>query len=254
MTQQCSFPYKNFVKPLEISISPGRLGLYDDLAGGNLEKALQLYCWNTSLSQAFYWPLQAFEVTLRNAMADCIADNHGDDWYERIASFSTSRRTSVSDETKQIDKAKEKLDKDGIGYGHDAIVAAVSFGFWAGLLKEEYKANLWEPHIQHILPMIGRKEAFEKTQYVKDLRNNIAHYEPIIVFMPKANKRELFRDYKLILKLIRWICPDTAQWVEHHSAANFFAVWNCCPDFLGAAKLTTAAEGAEGDSQKWRWA
>jgi len=27
-------------------------------------------------------------------------------------------------------------------------------------------------------------------------------YEPILVFLPRENKRELFKDYKLILKLI----------------------------------------------------
>lgn len=253
MTQQCSFPYKKFLQPLETSVSPGRLALYENLAGGNLEDALKLYCWNTGLSQSFYWPLQAFEVTLRNAMADRMADAHGDQWYEKIATFSSSRRTTLSDEIKRIGKAKEKLDKDGIAYGHDAIVAAISFGFWTGLLKEEYKTKLWDPLFSNILPMIPLKEAFEKTHQIKDIRNSVAHYEPIIVFLPSANKRELFRDYKLILKLIRWICPDTAHWVEHHSAANFFAVWNTCPDFFNAPKLSTANPGEEADPQKWRF-
>jgi len=257
MTKQCGFPYKNFVTPLEKSLSPGRLDLYERLAknagADQLENALQLYCWNTSLSQAFYWPVQSFEITLRNAMADAIADAYGDNWYEDIASFSSSRRSVDSDEIKQVKKAQEKLDKDGLAYGHDTIVAAISFGFWAGLLKGEYKAKLWDPLFSKFLPMIGLKEAFEKTHHVKDLRNNIAHYEPIIVFLPSSNHRELFKDYKLILKLIRWICPDTAHWVEFHSAANFYSAWNSCPDFLKVARLSSKVEGGEADSQNWKW-
>lgn len=249
---QCTFPYKNFVKPLEKSLSLGRLELYEKLADNKVHDALKLYCWNADLSQALYWPLHAFEVTLRNAMADSIADAYGDDWYERIPTFSTSRRTIQSEEEKRVDNAKEKLDKNGIKYGHDAIVAAITFGFWTGLLKEEYKLKLWDPLFSTIFPMIGLKEAFEKAYYIKDLRNNIAHYEPIIVF-PKGDKRELFRDYKLILKLLRWICPQTAEWVEHHSADKFFTAWNSCPEFFNISKLKVDNEGAEFDSQNWRW-
>ncbi len=132
MTDPCSFPYKNFVKSLEISLSPGRLELYEELAGGKLIDALQLYCWNTKLSQSLYWPLHAFEVGLRNAMADRIADAYGDDWYEHIATFSSSRRQAAIDEVLHVEKAKRKLDEDGLAYGHDAIVAAISLGFWLG--------------------------------------------------------------------------------------------------------------------------
>lgn len=251
MTQQCIFPYKSFVGALEASISPGRLELYENLAGGGLEQALQLYCWNTGLSQALYWPLHAFEITLRNAMADAMADKYGNDWYEHIASFSGSKRQNVSEEIEHLDKAKRKLDAERISYGHDAIVAAISFGFWAGLLKGEYKAKLWDPLFSNIFQMINREEAFKKVYQIKALRNNLAHYEPVLVFMPSRNKRELFKDYKLILKLIRWICTDTAQWVEFHSSAPFFEAWNKCPEFFGMAKLTVTNPGEEADSNKW---
>jgi hypothetical protein len=257
MPKQCSFPYTKFVNPLEKSISLGRLELYENLAKKagktELQHALQLYCWNTSLSQALYWPLHAFEITLRNAMADAIWEAHGDDWFEDIASFSSSRRTFDSDEVKRVIKAKEKLDRDGIPYTHDNIVAAISLGFWTGLLKGEYKAQLWDPLFSQFLQMIDLKEAFEKTHQIKSLRNNIAHYEPIIVFLPRNNHRELYKDYKVILKLIRWICPDTAQWVEYHSAANFLATWNSCPDFLQVFRLSSRVEGGEGDSLNWKW-
>jgi len=55
---------------------------------------------------------------------------------------------------------------------------------------------------------------------------NLAHYEPIIVFRGTGNKRELFKDYKQIVRPVRWICPETAKWIEHHSADKFFADWN----------------------------
>ncbi len=254
MTAKCIFPYKKYEASLEKSVSAGRLELYESLANtGRLEDGLMLHCWNTNLSQALYWPLQAFEITLRNAMADRIADKYGDDWYDHLPTLSSSGRTSESTEVKRIAKAKEKLDKEGVSYGHDAIVAASSFGFWAGLLKEEYKAKLWDPLFSDFWAMIQLKEAFEKTQYIKDLRNNVAHYEPIIVFRGKRNKRELFKDYKLIVKLIKWICPETAEWIEHHSADKFFVAWNSCPDFFEVARLKVSEGGSANDSKYWNW-
>src|ERR1700722_8973927 len=101
---QCKFPYKAFVRSLEVTVSPGRLELFERLAGGNLEDGLRLYCWNTGLSQALYWPLHAFEISLRNSMADRIADAYGDHWYENVASFSSSRRPTPSEEVQRVQK------------------------------------------------------------------------------------------------------------------------------------------------------
>ena len=251
---QCDFPYtKNVLQSLETTLSPGRLALYEKLSAGNLEDALKLYCWNIGLSQTLYWPLHVFEVTLRNAMADQMYDTYADDWYEKIASFSNSRSRKENDEAVHVIKAKRKLDEDGFTYGHDKIVAAISLGFWLGLLKLEYKDKLWDPLFSKIFPMLEREEVFRKVNQIKRLRNNVAHHEPILVFLPKGDKRELFRDYKVILKMIRWICPDTAYWVEYHSSLDFFTAWNCCPPVLAMPKLTVTKPGQESNSQLWHF-
>lgn len=250
----CTFQFsKQMLESLETSLSPGRLALYEDLAGGQSEDALRLYCWNVGMSQALYWPLHAFEVSLRNSMADRIADAYGDDWYEKVASFSNSRSPKPNDEAAHVDKAKRKLDDEGLLYGHDNIVAAISLGFWQGLLKAEYKETLWNPLFSKIFQLIDREETYKKVNQLKRLRNNVAHYEPILVFLPKRDKRELFKDYKVILKMIRWICSDTAQWVEFHSSANFFSAWNSCPPTFGMPKMTVNNAGDEVNSQLWRF-
>ncbi len=254
VAHHCVFSYtNNMLKSLETTLSPGRLALYEKLAGGNQEVALKLYCWNLGLCQSLYWPLHAFEVSLRNAMADLMADQYRDDWYEQIASFSTSRSPKPNNEAAQVEKTKRKLDEDGLAYGHDNIVAATSLGFWQGLLKLEYQDKLWRPLFSNIFEMIDREETYRKVNQIKRLRNNVAHYEPVFVFLPKVEKRVLFKDYKLMLKMIRWICPNTAQWVEYHSSGNFFAAWNYCPEFFGMPKLFVANSGEETNSQLWKF-
>ena len=49
---------------------------------GNNEKAFRLYTWNTAISGAFYGPLQALEVALRNAMHRQLARRYGTAWYD----------------------------------------------------------------------------------------------------------------------------------------------------------------------------
>lgn len=247
----CAFPYsKAYVDSLEVTLSPGRLHLYRKYAADDDVEALKLYCWNTCLSQAFYWPLHAFEVSLRNAMADRMYEEYGEDWYERIDSFKRGRGNN--EEVEHLNKAKRKLDLDGLAYGHDNIVAAISMGFWEGLLKVEYEEKLWKPLFSTIFPT-DRSEAFRKVNQIKRLRNNVAHHEPVFVFLPKGDKRLLYKDYKLVLKLIRWICEDTADWIEYHSSGQFFKIWNGAPACIGAPKLTTQTEKDESNSRRWQF-
>ena len=251
-TQQCSFSYTaSVVDALDITLSPGRLYLYQKFAEYNDTDALRLYCWNTTLSQILYWPLHTAEISLRNAMADLMFNTFGDDWYDRISTF--HKKQSVhNDEVEHIEKAKRKLNHAGLPHGHDNIVAAVSLGFWEGLLEDGYEKTLWDPLFSAIFP-ISRTEAFRKVNQIKRLRNNIAHHEPIFVFLPSGDTRLLYLDYKLILKIIRWICPETAQWTEYHSSRDFFMTWNAGLNCLRIPQLNIQNSGEEANSQKWRF-
>jgi hypothetical protein len=51
---------------LESLLSADRLGSYGTRPA--TRETLQLYVWNTALAAAFYGPLQALEIALRNAL------------------------------------------------------------------------------------------------------------------------------------------------------------------------------------------
>jgi len=248
----CTFQYsKPFITSLEVTLSAGRLHLYRQFASEDDIEALKLYCWNTSLSQVLYWPLHAIEVSLRNAMADRMFEEYGEDWFEKIDTF--KRRRGENEEVEHVEKAKRKLDKIGLEHGHDNIIAAISMGFWEGLLKDEYAQKLWQPLFSQIFPT-DRNEAFKKVNQVKRLRNSVAHHEPIFVHVSRRrDKRLLYKDYKLILKLIRWICGDTAQWIEFHVSQEFFSTWNGAPDCISMPKITVADARNEGNSRFWQF-
>jgi len=249
----CNYPFTAAISAsIENAISPARLALYQEQSHGSKDDALVLYCWNMSLCQALYWPLHALEVVLRNAMAEKIKSAHGISWYEDLTQFSTARKNKAVKENDQIRKAKEKLDDGNRPYNHDNIVAASTLGFWHGLLKLEYETHLWKPLFEDLLEVNDREEAWKKINQLKRLRNTVAHYEPIFVWQNK-NKRELYREYKMMLKITRWICPETAAWVEAHCSENFFNAWNCAPASINVLPLTVAEIGTEANSAVWQF-
>jgi hypothetical protein len=173
MPHKCNYPLTPAIAAaIESAISPARLALYLEQSKGTKEDALVLYCWNTALCQAFYSPLHALEIVLRNAMGDKILSAHGATWYEDLTLFSASKKAKAVKETEQMRKAKEKLDDSGRPCNHDNIVAASTLGFWHGLLKSEYETALWEPLFKELLEVNDREEAWKKINQLKRLRNN----------------------------------------------------------------------------------
>ena len=60
---------------LRRAISPSRLRRYESLANGDGALAVQLYHWNTALSESLHGPLQGLEITLRNAVNERLIFN-----------------------------------------------------------------------------------------------------------------------------------------------------------------------------------
>lgn len=254
----CDFDFsKQQVESLEASLSPGRMQLYRKFASDDDKEALKLYCWNNSLSQSLFWPLHGLEISLRNAMADRLFNRYGADWYDQLEALKKGK-PGRNDEADKVDKLKESLLKDGEVIGHDSIVAGISFGFWEGLLKVEYELLLWkEAEMFSELFPVNRNEAFRTINQIKRLRNNVAHHEPIFVHWPSKEFRELYRDFKKIIRVARWICPDTATWIEHHATQDFFYAWNSAPKWLAVRQdlrvKNMPTSGLEAESDNWCW-
>jgi hypothetical protein len=66
----------------------------------------------------------------------------------------------------------------------DAIVADLSAGFWTALLAGRYDVPFsWRYNLARVLPKepkLTRAEASKKCDALRELRNRIAHHEPIL--------------------------------------------------------------------------
>ena len=106
--------------------------------GGDLEQALALYEWNSSVAAAFFEVLGHFEVLLRNALHEQLTIWHTsrgrtDAWYD-------DRRGLLDEHSRDdIAKAREKLRRSHETEVPGKMLAELGFGFWRYLLDKRYE-------------------------------------------------------------------------------------------------------------------
>lgn len=177
-------------------------------AGGDLNKALDLYERNARLAEAFYTPLQCMEICFRNALNDQLVTKYGADWF---------RPGKVAFANDAIEKIKAVIDelnslKKPITVG--AVVAELSFGFWVALIGPRYDASIWRQSLYLALMENGRRMKRDRSHgrfnRLRRFRNRIAHHEPIFL-------NDLANAHAEIIEAISWMCPNTAAWTLLHS-------------------------------------
>lgn len=201
----------DILEALERTLSLDRLSTYRAVMA-TPEMALHLYAWNTAVSAAFYGPLQALEVALRNAFHQALVPVYGLHWYDNPLAGLTPVACA------RIAEAKQKLQDNRKPVTPPGVVAELSFGFWERLLSRgpggnrNYEVTLWRPALHRAFPYARRPrtEVHRPLPGLRDLRNRIAHHEPIFA-------HDLAADYRTILDVIGWMCPDTRDWVAYHS-------------------------------------
>lgn len=188
------------------SLSKIRLAPYDELTRDE-GRSLRLYEWNIEVSAACYATLHVVEVCLRNAIHDQLTRWHQDQGYQRCwlddpGGLLDQRRRS------DVTTAKSRLKHKGKTITPDAIVAELSFGFWRYLLSARYEWTLWMPAVRHGFPHVNRRrELAAPVERLHNLRNRLAHHEPI-------HGRNLVGDHFDMMSVLGAICPHTFGWAR----------------------------------------
>ena len=189
------------------ALSPGRFQTYITAAGGDEERALRLYRWNSRISPAWMPDLALIEIALRNAIHDTLAHGTGHaDWWNHLALDNKTER-SIDDAVQRITREHGQVTP-----GH--IVADLSLGNWVRLLGTggrkhgmavDYFKTLWRPHLAHRFPTAAsRQDMHRRVEELRILRNRIAHHEPLLTTDLAAHQRTA-------LTLLRIISPVLAD-------------------------------------------
>lgn len=171
-------------------------------------RTLGAFRWHQAVSVELFGLVGIVELALRTTINEQMQGWHresfGDGlWFDRAGDFLDIH--GVQD----IEVARSRLRAKRREATSDRLVAELNFGFWRYLLSNRYRTILWPtlrrgfPHI----PTGSEKTLFSRVGRIHDLRNRIAHHEPIF-------GRRLDLDHRDCLLVLGAVCPVTAQWAE----------------------------------------
>lgn len=198
-------------------MTPARMNRYLFACRGNTRKAMTLYRKNLQLTQELFTIISCFEVALRNAIDVTVAQTLGNDWLKNAAAaggvFDNARCRITRDNI-----------KDAIGklhvYSHHKLVAELGFGFWRYMFAQN-QFNATGRMVLRVFPskpvstpaiQYNNTYIFKQLAQLNDIRNRMAHHEPIC-FLPQEpvkNTNYPRQHYNLILQLFQWMQIDEA--------------------------------------------
>jgi len=94
------------------------------------------------------------------------------------------------------------------------VVAGLTFHFWVSLHENKYRDSIWTPHLHKVWPKgENLKRVHKDLLKIRDLRNRIAHHEPI--FNDKWQSRAV-----VIRQRFLQLSPEKATWYDERFQAS----------------------------------
>lgn len=195
---------------LEQFLSEERLNKYLKYTDNDIKLAIKLYELNIEISQSLYLPLNYFEVFLRNYCNNKLVKEINNSWLNSNILFGNNKEkeklTFKKIEEVKLRIIKHKKENNILNYipNNNDIVSNLDLGFWTNLFCANYENTIWAPYLKHIFVGFQRKDLFKIINTIRELRNRIFHYEPIIF-----NQQYLEEQYNNIIAIIGFISNDT---------------------------------------------
>ncbi|MFI5194594.1 MAG: Abi family protein [Chitinophagales bacterium] len=197
-------------------MAEARMERYRFACNGNPQKAMVLFRKNLKLSRELFTVISCFEIALRNSIDTHYTKTLGNHWLRNAAvpgSVFDNRHCRLTQIN--INDAIRKLD---LAYTHYKLVAELGFGFWRYLFAHQ-QFRACGSTLLKILPAKPRTTAafqynhtfvFNRLRSINDLRNRIAHHEPICFLPGQPVKDTIYarRHYNHILQLFQWMNID----------------------------------------------
>lgn len=232
------------------TLSNARLTPYRNYFGcKNDTELLGVYLWGQVLAGAMQPCLGMYEVTLRNAVhraASQFASRGQSDsfpWYDFTQTWALPTKGKTRDKVAQVlyNTSSSPPLRLSTQPSPDAVVAALSFGFWPGFLEgltmRERPKILTETFVGH--PNSKPKhwsdsrnvvELIQTLKKIQDTRNAVAHLEPIwkshrLKGSEKNWSHSIVSLREVLEEMIRvmaWCCPAAAAALHHSFARRLY--------------------------------
>ncbi|WP_299289928.1 Abi family protein [uncultured Mucilaginibacter sp.] len=196
-------------------MTSARMNRYLLSCGGDSRKAMTLYRKNLQLTQELFTVISCFEVALRNVIDIRCTAIHGTDWLKngaRVGGIFDNHKCRLTKEN--INDAINKLPS----YNHFKLVAELGFGFWRYMFAQN-QYNATNRILLQVFPskptstpalQYNNTYVFNQLAKLNDIRNRMAHHEPICFLPGQAIKDTNYarQHYNLILQLFQWMQVD----------------------------------------------
>ena len=183
------------------------------LACGNKRRALKLYRGNIALSKQIYAVIGVFEVILRNSIDRHMVAKKGALWLEDAVGVGgyLDINPGCKDSFHSVQEAIQSL---ATQYTHDRVIAKLTLGFWRyQFAAKEYAASgstLLDIFINRPFGT-KQKDVLKMLIKVNEIRNRIAHHEPICFDGNLISTAKTQRRYNTILELLAWLGCNPAR-------------------------------------------
>jgi hypothetical protein len=205
------------------SLSAPRFQTYKQAAHGDSLLAIDLYTWNACLAQSLWPSIQVWEICLRNKLNNFLCWRYSPSWpYDEQRAL----RQLKAPDRRKLEEARERQQiKFRLKRAPTpAIVADLSVGFWVSLLSGAYAIPfVWRSNLHRIFPQnksLELSEARRLCDEILELRNRIAHHEPILNF-------QLERRHESLNQIVAAMCPGSATYCA--ALCTFKQVWLARP-------------------------
>ncbi len=202
----------------ESAFSQPRLGRFLIAAKGRQIDAIELYRLNIELSKSLFGVLSIFETVLRNKIDQhyrrLFADN---EWLKNqcglkgIFSHPSFSRRGFETRTRILTTIAQL----GKNYTHDRLIAELNFGFWTYMFAPiQFRVGGQGLHKIYVNRPKGTSQSllFNELDEVRNLRNRIAHHEPICFSRNhKIETSHTERTYSYILRHTDWLGYKTDE-------------------------------------------
>lgn len=176
-----------------------------------------------ALGEGLYPSLQAFEITLRNALHDAISDQYGARWFNdpKVLRTDNGRKMIRSAEEKIVRARRQSIAvvREATDFP-DRIVAANDLGFWTHLFNDPFEQGpgkpkpLWPAMATKVFPNAPRtfrehRRLGQRLDSIRRFRNRVFHHEPI-----SRNPAMLNNHHSEIAETLRWLNQTVWQTIQ----------------------------------------
>jgi hypothetical protein len=176
-------------------------------ACGNKRKALMLYRANIDISLKLYAVIGVFEIILRNTIDRHMIAHKGPNWLENAVAPGGYLAIHPECE-KSFLSVQAAMQISAWQNSHDNLISKLSLGFWRHqFAAKEYAAsncNLLNI-FTNLPPRIKQKDIYKRLMKINELRNRIAHHEPICFYGNLISMAAVETKYDTILELFSWL-------------------------------------------------